>query len=56
MYLDTIVAVLIKNNQYRYGFIGTWDGIVFGSESLCKHYMKRSVKDYCKLLLQSIYT
>ena len=54
MYLDTMVAILVKDNQYRYGFIGTWDAIVFNSEDLCKHYKKCSVKNYCKQLYKGI--
>lgn len=50
MYLDTIAAVLVKDNLYRYGFIGTWHSILFNSEDLCQHYMKISVRDYCKSL------
>lgn len=54
MYLDTIAAVLIKDNLYRYGFIGTWDAIVFNSEELCKHYKGCTVQEYCKKVYDSI--
>lgn len=54
MYLDTIVAVHIKDNMYRYGFIGTFDSLVFYSEPLCRYYKKRSIKNYCKLLYDGI--
>jgi len=54
MFLDTLVAVKIKEDIYRYGYIGTFNGIVFENEELCNYYMGKSVKDYCKGLYNNI--
>jgi len=56
MFLDTVAATKIAENLYRYGHVGTWNGLFFNSEELCQHHFKCSCKEWTQKIYKKLLT